>query len=645
VSLTDSSLRREIALLAGLAALVVALNIAPITNNDVFLHLRNGKEVLSSLSVPQQDDYSALANGRPFIAHEWLAGVIFRLIEAAFGEFGLDALIVMKILMALLVAGFLYAAARTLGASPWFGMPPLALVLILAAARFLERPHIFTYLMTSVYLWLLARRATGRRVALWSFVPLQILWANLHGGFLLGPMVVALAAGGAIIDGMGRGMAPRPRGAGLDAHARRRLREGLRLGGLALVLLVSCLINPYGARLLAFPFHLTGSAFMQEIYEWLPPFKSAFAHTYMARLYVVWAALGIGVLVAAWVRAVRKGITPPGGTFPALLFALLFILSLKMNRNVTDFALATYPGVAATAAWIAHRKGRGPLLSAGILWMLPFLLLLTAWFGTHGYDYGPTSRRAVGFGVGDSIPVEGADYLEANGIRGNVYNTYGFGAYLIYRLYPDIRVVMDSRNDVYGEELYRRYKHSLEDPAALAGLLEQIEASAIFLGWPRPRMTTVAVMIHRLGGWRPVYFDDTVVIYLKEGGPFSHLVARDGYRVLDPAVFLPGNVPEDRFREALAEADRAVERGGGYVARVMRLDALASLGRRRELVEEEAQILSERPPLAHIYIYLGVLHLRSGDRRTAQARFRQALDLQPASQAALHGLREATADP
>jgi hypothetical protein len=645
VSLTDRSLRREVVLLAGLSALVVALNVAPITNNDLFLHLRTGREVLSSFSVPEQDDYSALARGRPFIAHEWLAGVLFRLIEVTFGELGLDALIVMKVLVALLVAGFLYAAARTLGASPAFAIPPLAFVLILASARFLERPHIFTYLMTSVYLWLLARRGAGGRAALWCFVPLQILWANLHGGFLLGPVVVALAALGAVIEGLARGLAPGARRTGADERARPHLREGLRLGGLALVLLAACLINPYGARLLAFPFQLTGSTFMQEIYEWLPPFKSAFAHTYMARLYVVWAALGIGVLVAAWIRAVRKGVIPPGGIFPALLFGIFFALSLKMNRNVTDFALATYPGVAATAAWIAGRDGRRSLPVAPIFWMLPILLLLAVWFGTQGYDYGPTSHRAVGFGLGRDIPVKGADYLEANGIKGNIFNTYKSGAYLLYRFYPDVRVAMDSRNDVYGEELYESYKLALGDQVALERLLDRIEAAAIFLEWPRPNMTILADMIHRLGGWRPVYFDDTIVVYLREGGAFSHLVARDGHLIFDPVVFFPGGIPAGRSQEALAEADRAIERGGGYVARIMRLDALAALGRYRDFVEEEARILSERPPLAHIYIYLGVLHLRSGDRRAAADRFLRALDLQPASEAALRGLREATTQP
>ena len=122
----------EAALLAAFAVLVLSLNIAPITNNDIFLHLRTGEHVLATGSVPEQDDYSALARGRPYIAHEWLSAVLFRVTETSFGERGLDALILLKILVALAVAALLYAAARTLGATPGIAVPSLALVFVLA---------------------------------------------------------------------------------------------------------------------------------------------------------------------------------------------------------------------------------------------------------------------------------------------------------------------------------------------------------------------------------------------------------------------------------------------------------------------------------------------------------------------------------
>ena len=631
--------------LAALLLLVFALNVTPITNNDLFLHLKTGAVVLSTGQVPRLDDYSALARGRPFIAHEWLAGVLFRLVELSCGGpggAGLDALILLKAGVASLVALALYAAARWLGASPAAALPGLAFVMVLAAARFLERPHIFSYLMTAAFLLLLARRRAGARAPLWAFLPLQAAWANLHGGFVLGPALVGLAATGAAID------------AALPPAPRERLREAARLAGLAPLLVGACLLNPYGVALLRFPFALTGSAFMEAIYEWLPPFGSAFSGTYMFREYVAWIVVGGAAFLAAGAVALRRRQTPPWGTFPPLVFLFFLALSLRMNRNVTDFALATLPGVAAAATFILPRRGAapppGPTPRPGPgLRPLPFIALalvgLSCWFAAQGYAYSPSGRRPFGLGLGPTVPVAGADYLERNGVRGNAFNNYSSGAYLVYRFHPAVRVAMDSRNDVYGEELYREYNRALGDRQALAAMLRRIDAAFVFLEWSRPG-PKASVLLKDLGGWRPVYFDDQTVIYLPEGRGWDALIARDGYQLLEPSLFLAGGLAPGQAPLALQEAERAVrDSHGAYVARVMRIEALAKAGRRREAFADEAAILAERPALQHIYVYLGMIRLGLGDRREAADRFRLALAMNPASEAARWGLQRATAPP
>jgi hypothetical protein len=627
---------------AALALLILALNISPISNNDLFLHLRTGAIILESGAVPTVDDYSALARGRPYIAHEWLTGVVFRVVERAFG---LDALIVLRALVALLVAAVLYAAARAQGASAPVALPALALVMVLAAARFMERPHIFTYLFTAVLLCLLARRRAGARAPLLAFLPCQVLWTNLHGGFLLGPSIVALAAAAEALDGLLATLFPAA--ARVPGAARAHLREAAKLALLAPILLATCLLNPYGARLLRFPFELTGSAFMETVYEWLPPFGSEFASTYMARYYVAWFTCGIAVLVASMVAAVRRRTFTPGGTFPILLFGALFALSLRMNRNVTDFALATFPGITSSATWVMERRGEeaagragGSRPALGVSFGLATVFIaLAAWFVMNGYAFSPSSRRPFGLGLGDNIPVSAADYLERNRVRGNVFNTYATGSYLVYRFHPAMRVAMDSRNDVYGEELYREYSQALVDPAAFDALLRKIDAQAIVLEWPKPGVAATAAAVRKLGAWKPVYFDDVTVVYLRSSGPYAPVVERDGYSLLDPPLFLPGDLQPTDAGRALEEADRALRDGrSSYVARIMKIDALLSLGRPREAFEEEGRILEKDPPLYHIYNYLGMMRLASGDRKEAEARFRRALALNPESQVARQGL-------
>ena len=74
----------------------------------------------------------------------------------------------------------------------------------------------------------------------------------------------------------------------------------------------------------------------------------------------------------------------------------------------------------------------------------------------------------------------------------------------------------------------------------------------------------------------------------------------------------------------------------------MQVNALLALGRTREAGDEEGRILEERPPLAHIYTLLGILHLTRGEAPEATRLFRRALELSPAEPTARDGLRRAT---
>jgi tetratricopeptide (TPR) repeat protein len=144
----------------------------------------------------------------------------------------------------------------------------------------------------------------------------------------------------------------------------------------------------------------------------------------------------------------------------------------------------------------------------------------------------------------------------------------------------------------------------------------------------------------------PVVFDDAAIVYMRADGGRSDLVERDGYALLDPARYLPGAFRAEQAPSALREADRAVRASrGSSIARVMRMDALLSLGRRADALAEENRLLAARPDLAHIYVFLGDIHLSLGDRQIAAARYRQALDLAPGWRRAADGLQASLAPP
>jgi hypothetical protein len=343
-----------------------------------------------------------------------------------------------------------------------------------------------------------------------------------------------------------------------------------------------------------------------------------------------------------------------------------------MNRSVTDFAIATLPGTAAVVTALlagrapaprrraAPRSGgssgaavagglpaprdlaspRGPAVPIGLAVVF---VCAAAWFLVRGYAYNAATVRPSGTGIGPGVPVAAADYVARRNLAGACFNTYSAGAYLAYRFYPALRVGMDSRNDVYGEDLYDAYQRALQEPDALAAMLDRLQASFILLEWAEPGMVAAGRTVRALDPpWRPVYFDDATVVYAAERGVRADLVRSDGYLLLDPMLFRPGQWGPREAGEALAETDRARDTGGDpLIARVMRIEALRALARREEAEREENALVRLDPPLYHIWILLGLSHLEHGEAAAAAERLTRALAINPRSSAAASALAEA----
>ncbi len=322
-----------------------------------------------------------------------------------------------------------------MGARPAVLTLPLAMAMFLVSSRLSERPHLWTYLLAATFLWILDRhRRRPGRVA-WLLLPLQAAWANLHGGFPLGWLLVGCFL---LAELSGAAWARAAPG-----------RKARRLALIALGLPLVCLINPVGYHLLLFPFRLTGSeAFMSRVYEWLPTFSPAYRGTFMFLEYLALTGLaalaflprlrgaarlvlGTGGLLAALgiylgsdpVLALGLSVGAVGfllgrGAVPlahGLLFLALFFLSTRMNRTVTDYALLIAAPVAASLdrtlrrsslpldALLRRRPGTTAMIG-GVVFSL-----LALWITEAGYRTRPTYRREMGLGV-SSMPIRAVNF-------------------------------------------------------------------------------------------------------------------------------------------------------------------------------------------------------------------------------------------
>src|SRR5215470_11137409 len=169
---------------------------ALLADGDTGWHVITGQNILKTLAVPRADPYSYTMNGAPWVAHEWLADVIFALIHRVMG---LNGLVLLS--AAILVLTFLILYSRILRQTGEALTAAIFTVLAALASmlHWLARPHIFSLALTLVFVIILDLYLREGRNRLWLLPLLMVFWVNLHAGYILGLMLAFLYAGANVV--------------------------------------------------------------------------------------------------------------------------------------------------------------------------------------------------------------------------------------------------------------------------------------------------------------------------------------------------------------------------------------------------------------------------------------------------------------
>src|SRR5258705_1428834 len=215
-------------------------------DGDVSWHVAAGQWILQHRALPTVDPFSFTAAGRPWVAMEWPADILFALAYRAAGLAGLAA-VYAAALMPLHVIVFPHLRTR---AAPLAIVAALLLMDVALAPFMLVRPHVLVWPLLAGWTALLARASeTGRPPPLWA-AGLLVVWTNLHGSFPLAALV-------------GAGLA-------FDALVRARwatLRQWLLF---AIVCLGALCLNANGLARLLQPFHIANLEMLPLVQEWQP---------------------------------------------------------------------------------------------------------------------------------------------------------------------------------------------------------------------------------------------------------------------------------------------------------------------------------------------------------------------------------------
>jgi hypothetical protein len=469
---------------------ILTMAINPSVDSDTWWHLRAGEEILDRGEILKTDPFSLTRQGEPWIYPGWLSQITLHTIYTQFSFAGVNIFTGLMIFIAFVFVWRVLDGKELLK----------AFILIIAVATssvyWSARPQIISFALSGATIFLLERARNGKVKLLW-FLPLVfILWVNVHGGFAIGFILLGLYLVSDLIDlfiEMVDNQNPSRR---LWQDHKQFVTTGFFIG---LVSLAAVSINPHGPSMLLYPLKTISIQTLQDyIAEWQSPnFHGRETWPFLAMFFLTWISLAI----------TREKIV----AVDILVPLVIGYMSLTTARNISIFALATLPILFRHSNSIVEnilsRRRRGDDFPESIIqklnWTLLILFLIAASLKITRELPDSINQEKIE----DQMPLEAFDLIESERYSGELFNSYNWGGYVVWRLYPNYLSFVDGRTDLFGDEILGQY---FKLWLAEAGWEEELESWKINLVLVEPH----APLAHELQGigWITRFEDDKSVL-------------------------------------------------------------------------------------------------------------------------------------
>jgi hypothetical protein len=460
---------------------LLGMTARPALDPDLWWHLRSGQLIVETGHVPHTDPFSFTRAGHPWVSHEWLSEVIF---YQLYKRGGAAALIVFSAIVT--TTGFMLLYLRCPGTRYW-AAAATAFGALTAAPSWGVRPQMFTFTLASLLLWLLESGEARPRLLFW-IPPLFVLWLNLHAGFALGPsLLIAYSIG--LISETAVGNTPWP-------EARPIL---LR----TLLLLLACMalvpLNPSGAQLYRYPFDTLRSPAMRSVIgEWFSPNF----HEWMYRAFLLAWLLVLTALATFRSR-------PKGRVIVPLL--LTAFAALDAVRHIPIFVLVAIPVLAAAipagSASLANSRRPPDSWRFRQLFNLSVIVLM-AGFAIVKWV---TLARNQEARESEHFPRGAIAFLQASSQPQKIFVYYDWGGYALWRLYPEYRVFVDGRADLYGDDLLRQFETTVLLHTGWKDILDRWDVDSVLV----PPSTALAQALKLDPNWHAAFVDPKAIIMVR----------------------------------------------------------------------------------------------------------------------------------
>lgn len=440
-----------------------------IADTDFFWHIAYGQWIVENGSIPAVDSFSWTFAGQPYQLTQWLGEA---LMGYAYMAAGLSGTKILSVALAGITIGFAWlAASRFVHTSVALGIALLCNLIQIVTPM---RPQLFSFAMLAVAIYLVTSFiATRRRRYLLAYPLMMALWVNLHGGFIVGLMIIGMMAFGLTIEAV------------LGKKVREEKGTLVIAWVAVLASTLATIFNPYGIDAILTVLMIGGLRSSQVISEWMPVnLTTELGWFYLLNLVPFVALIAIS--------GVRPRLTH------GLIASFFLVFGVLANRQVAMCAAVMAPLLAALLAKTPQYEKMVATVSD------PSRPLI------HGIIAGALAASfpaiaAKGNGTWDAslnlqYPIKATDFLEQHNLTDRLLSDTLEASYLIYRGVP---VFVDGRMDLYRDQFYFEWYLASRAAPGWELVLEKHQPKAMLL------RHDMAIRQAALAGgeWKQVYQD------------------------------------------------------------------------------------------------------------------------------------------
>jgi len=455
---------------------------------DVWWHIKVGATVLSTHRWPTVDPYSFTARGSPWIAYEWLGELPLAIMA---GARGLRGLMVLDFALAAAILFALYALTTLRCGNSKAAFVTCAVLLPLVYPSCTLRPQMVGYLFLELTLIVLERFRQGHTGTLWFLPPLFLVWVNTHGSFVLGLFALVVYWASGLVEIHWGELASRLWTSG----------ERLRLELAGLLSLIALTITPYGTQVCLYPLKMAFSQPINvaNIQEW----QSMRFDLFFGKFFL---ALLLGFVLA------QVTLRPTWRLEELVLFFAGVVAACLHLRFLLVFVPFFAPLLAVIVArGVPPYEPRSDKHALNAI-LMTLVVAAVVWFFP--------SRARLESIMEEKWPVKAVAYLKLHPAPLPMYNTYGYGGYLIWQLDGQNKVFVDGRADIYEQTgVLADYFSISRLGVAAPFLLDAYGIRSCLID----RGEALGTLLSASPGWEKIYGDKLSALYVRRPRPAEPL--------------------------------------------------------------------------------------------------------------------------